>query len=274
MTKQSTEEAPEAAKEEPVVTQNLNSRIESLKQDQTPSAGPSSMAQSVPVGNQDKVGAGINALKDRLSSSKVISGLTASQPVSSQAVAKMAAPSEEDSRWDGIERSARKRPLKINDLDFTDLGDLDDVDVLRAPVVNMNGGGIPPPPMMGVPPPPPMMGVPPPPPMMGVPPPPPMMGVPPPPPMMGAPPPPPPQMAGTKQSGLKKTDDGRSKKTVRLHWKEVQDKVHIPNPTPDIKNKGTIWQKLKPIAIDAGKFEHLFETKVVDIKAKVGVSVY
>lgn len=262
-------------KEEPVVTQNLSSRIDKLSQPEqeettiTPSPGrlDNTRLSNTAVHGQNgdmalsaspqPGGGGISALKDRLAhtGSKLAGGMGA--PVS-QAPASTPAPpmSELDSRWEGIERSARRRALRINDLDFTDLRDLDDVDVLKAPIVQMMGGIPPPPPGMGGPPPPP-----------GGPPPPPMMGGPPPPPGFAPPPPP-----GQNGKGLKKTDDSnRGKKTLRLHWREVQEKIVVPNPTPDIKNKGTIWAKIKPTAIDVAKFEHLFETRVVDTKAKVSM---
>ena len=268
---------PTVTKEEPVVTQNLKSRIDDLsrteQEEKAPGHKPNRLedvkpsSQIAAPGYNGDIGSSVSpqasggniaALRDRLAHNK-LSGVTSGPPVSGPATTAPAQPtmSELDSRWEGIERSARRRALRINDLDFTDLRDIDDVDVLQAPVV---AGIPPPPPGMGAPPPP--MGGPPPPPMGGPPPPP--MGIPPPP---GFAPPPPPGGIG---KGLKKTDDsGRGKKTLRLHWKEVQDKVLVPNPTPDIKNKGTIWQKIKPTAIDAAKFEHLFETKVVDMKAKV-----
>lgn len=266
---------PPVPKEEPVVTQNLKSRIDDLshteQKETTPKHIPNRLedvrpsSQITPNGDvsssispQAGQGGNIASLRDRLNTNKLSGGSSGpSAPGPAQAQPAQQTMSELDSRWEGIERSARRRALRINDLDFTDLRDVDDVDVLKAPMVQMMGG-VPPPPGM-VPPPPPMGGPPPPPPPM-------MGGIPPPPPGFAPPPPPP----GTMGRGLKKTDDSnRSKKTLRLHWKEVQDKVVVPNPTPDIKNKGTIWQKIKSTPIDAAKFEHLFETRVVDTKAKV-----
>lgn len=280
MTKQSTDELTEPqtpSKEPPVVTQNLSSRIEGLSQkDQeqkatvTPGRISASSVEITPSPSAKKpddpaTSGNINALKDRLSSNQMIGGLSAvgqKSPSATSSQQQAAAPTEADSRWEEIEKAARRRRLVINDLDFTDLRDLDDVDVLKAPAPKFTGA-IPPPPMMGgAPPPPPPIGGPPPPPPMG--------GAPPPPPMGG--PPPPPAMSNGK--GLKKTDDNKSKKTVRLHWREVQEKVVVPNPTPDVDRAGTIWQKIKPAPIDANKFEHLFETRVADIKAKVCTMSY
>lgn len=290
MTKQSNDELLDSItthdkKEQPAVAENLPSRINKLHvttqpEEKTPDvpgkldtvskfgATPADVSTLPAVKqNGDVSGNNIAALRDRLATGgQVTGGMPLSQGPSRAAASTPQVQqqlSDLDSRWDGIERSARRRALRINDLDFTDLKDMDDIDVLQAPVLHFDGG-IPPPPPMGAPPLPP--GAPPAPP--GAPPPPPMMAAPPPPPPLGAAPVPPKQ-------GLKKTDNSsnRAKKTLRLHWKEVQEKIHVPNPTADIKNKGTIWQKIKPTAIDANKFEHLFETRAVDHKAKVSLSL-
>jgi len=297
MTKQSADEMqnlPQAiSKEQPLVTQNLSSRIDQLgsstqpAMEPAPTVPPSKLSASAippaatcsadlvssPVKQVNDIsGNSVSTLKDKITSSQAFNGArsSTSQP-SLPNVQSQISVSDIDSRWEAIERAARRRALRINDLDFTDLGDIDDVDVLRPPAVEFTGAV---PSAPGGPPPPPMMGGPPPPPMMGGPPPPPMMGGPPPPPMMGGPPPPSNLASAPPKQGLKKTDNSnsRNKKTLRLHWREVKENVMAPNPTPDIKNKGTIWQKMKFTAIDAAKFEHLFETKVVDHRAKVSDS--
>ena len=274
MTKQSADdlhaESKPAVKEQPQVTENLSTRIDKLNEPEQPEQRPSvvpgkldkaptslSTRESVtPVSthNGDFVPANsLSALKDKLALSQVGKPMGATHHATATGAAPVQSPPDLDNRWEGIERAARKRLLRINDLDFTDLKEFDDVDVLRDPPVQHNGNVPPPPPLAGGPPPPPLGG-------------PPL----PPPPNMPAPPPP----AGqAPKQGLKKTGSedtsNKARKTLRLHWREVKDKVVIPNPTPDIKNKGTIWQKIKPTPLDANKFEHLFETRVVDHKAKV-----
>jgi hypothetical protein len=127
--------------------------------------------------------------------------------------------SEADLQWEEIEKRV-KRPLSIQDIDFTDLTEADDIDYVKAQPSGMTpgmapplppfpgGGPLPPPPFPGLIPPPPPLGV-------GVlpPPPPPLGGIPPPPPFLplGGPPPPP---------GLSPTV--KQKKTVKLHWREAK----------------------------------------------------
>ena len=128
-----------------------------------------------------------------------------------------------------------KRTLVINNLDFTDLLEEDDKDVLEIRASHH--------PTIGPPPPPPIPGgiPPPPPPMMG--------GVPPPPPPLPGGPPPPPPSAPAPPSNAEK------KKFVRLFWKEVKN-----SPLINGINK-TIWGSIDPVDIDTKKLEHLFETK-------------
>ena len=162
---------------------------------------------------------------------------------------------EGDIEWEKIHKRLC-RPLRIKNMDFSDLKPDEDVDIFAAPPAP---AGVPPPPPGGMPPPPPPPpgGMPPPPPPgMPPPPPPPMMGggmpPPPPPPGMGIPPPPSP-------IPIKK-----NKKTLKLHWKPLQN--HIPHPV----TKGeTIWNKLAPIKIDTQKLEHLFESRTSELKQKV-----
>lgn len=124
---------------------------------------------------------------------------------------------ESDTIWDQLLASPRE--LRIGDINFTDLTEDDDKDILDA--VLMGGcGDLPPPP----PPPPCIPRFPPPPPMLGsCPPPPPLIGImrPPPPPCLSSsvpvPPPPEPPLFNKK------------KKTIRLFWSEVsQDASTIP----------------------------------------------
>ncbi|XP_044863769.1 FH1/FH2 domain-containing protein 3 isoform X6 [Mauremys mutica] len=154
---------------------------------------------------------------------------------------------ESDYIWDQL--MANPRELKIKDMDFTDLGDEDDVDVLD---IDMGPGDslIPPPP-----PPPSFLGLPPPPPL----------------PLFGCPPPPsgnllaPPPLFSTPQgSGSPQVSRGqpafmKKKKTIRLFWNEVRPfEWQCKN---NKRCKEFLWSKLEPIKVDTSKLEHLFESK-------------
>lgn len=277
MTKQSTDDLLEVkppSGEQPTVTENLSSRIDKLNDPAQPEpkslvvpgkldAGsglpPTQDSPATPVGaqNGEMVASNSNvaSLRDKLANSRVAKTMGTSQTSVATTSSTVVSPPDIDSRWDGIEKSARKRALRIKDIDFTDLKDIDDVNVLQALPVQQYDGVPPPPPAMGAPPLPPHM-----------------MGAIPPPPKMVAPLPPGAAPAPPKL-GLKKTDNSDSptkpKKTLRLYWKEAHAKIVTPNPTPDIKNQGSIWSTIKPAAIDIQKFGHLFETRVIDQKAKV-----
>ncbi|XP_070702223.1 FH1/FH2 domain-containing protein 3 [Pempheris klunzingeri] len=158
---------------------------------------------------------------------------------------------ESDTIWDQLLASPRE--LRIGDINFTDLTEDDDKDILDA--VLMGGcGDLPPPP----PPPPCIPRFPPPPPMLGsCPPPPPLIGImrPPPPPSCSAsipvPPPPEPPLFNKK------------KKTIRLFWSEVRP---TDGQYRDYKRSGdSLWSKLEPVKLDTAKLEHLFETKSKEI---------
>ncbi|XP_026156119.1 FH1/FH2 domain-containing protein 3 isoform X1 [Mastacembelus armatus] len=157
---------------------------------------------------------------------------------------------ESDTIWDQLLASPRE--LRIGDINFTDLTDDDDKDILDA--VLMGGcGDLPPPP----PPPPCVFRFPPPPPILGsCPPPPPLIGImrPPPPPCFSAipvPPPPEPPLFNKK------------KKTIRLFWSEV----HPTDPQyREYKHSGdSFWSKLESVKLDTAKLEHLFESKSKEI---------
>ncbi|XP_017290368.1 FH1/FH2 domain-containing protein 1 isoform X2 [Kryptolebias marmoratus] len=156
--------------------------------------------------------------------------------------------------------------LRIKDLDFSDLGDEEDIDVLDMATLNSSSSNsclssVPPPPLPpGVPPPPPLPpGIPPPPPPPpGIPSPPPCppRGVvpppPPPPPLVGAPPPPP-----GSSSVLQ-----RKKKTVKLFWKELKQ---ADGPQKCRFGKGTVWVSLDKVEVDTARLEHLFESKAKEL---------
>ncbi|KAM7383968.1 hypothetical protein PAMA_011358 [Pampus argenteus] len=158
---------------------------------------------------------------------------------------------ESDTIWDQLLASPRE--LRIGDINFTDLTEDDDKDILDA--VLMGGcSDLPPPP----PPPPFIPRLPPPPPMLGsCPPPPPLIGImrPPPPPSFSAPnpvaPPPEPPLFNKK------------KKTIRLFWSEVRP---TDSQYRDYKLRGdSFWSKLDSVKLDTAKLEHLFESKSKEI---------
>ncbi|XP_069757525.1 FH1/FH2 domain-containing protein 1 isoform X1 [Narcine bancroftii] len=164
--------------------------------------------------------------------------------------------------WDQLEISPRE--LKIKDLDFTDLRDEEDIDVLDAdcgmddkqmmasPACSM----IPPAPPL--PPPPPGCPVPPPPPPL-----PPTFGQVPSPPF----PPPPPPFSLTSPQGADSACT-KKRKTVKLFWKELKQPE---SPFRSYKfGRGTVWASLDKVTVDTTKLEHLFESKAKELPAKKG----
>uniref|UniRef100_A0A4W3J1S4 Formin homology 2 domain containing 1 n=1 Tax=Callorhinchus milii TaxID=7868 RepID=A0A4W3J1S4_CALMI len=157
---------------------------------------------------------------------------------------------ESEYMWDQLETSPRV--LKIKDLDFTDLREEEDVDVLdgdtfapnelmgQSPAPTSGGSRIPPPP-----PPPPLPGCP-------LPPPPP----PPPLPFKDPPVPPSPSSPTTKR------------KTVKLFWKELKQSE---GPFKSCKfGRGTVWASLDQVKVDTSKLEHLFESRAKELPTKKG----
>ena len=200
----------------------------------------------------------IGRAKEGLSSS----GKPPPAPVAAQLPPKPPEPkkSESDLQWEILEKQLRirSRALKINGIDFTDLTDVDDINILNDPYYGGGTMGPPPPSLGGLPPPPPPLG------MGGPPPPPPPPGCgPPPPPPIGGPPPP----GGT--TALQGKVIPKNKKTIRLHWKEVRHDFKLPSGRP----MDTIWSKLNRevgnVKVDMDKLEHLFETRQAEIKTKV-----
>ncbi|XP_070971083.1 FH1/FH2 domain-containing protein 3-like [Oncorhynchus clarkii lewisi] len=154
---------------------------------------------------------------------------------------------ESDTIWDQLLASPRE--LRIGDIDFTDLKEEDDQDILDAGLLGGSESLCPPPP----PPPnpylpscpPPLLGCPPPPPMPG------MRSMPPPPPFCSTAPAPPSEPVQ------------KSKKTIRLFWSEVR-----PSDYQYISSRSSgdsLWFKLEPVKIDTSKLEHLFQTKSKEI---------
>ncbi|XP_047455685.1 FH1/FH2 domain-containing protein 3 isoform X6 [Mugil cephalus] len=156
---------------------------------------------------------------------------------------------ESDHIWDQL--MAAPRELRIKEMDFTDLREEDDLDILDVDSGTGSCDLIPPLPPVPcnavLPPPPPLFGCPPPPPILGK-----MM--PPPPPFMAPIPPPSPQLSRGEAPLFQK-----KKKTIRLFWNEVrpvdwQCKSHK-------FCKESLWSKLEPIKLDTSKLEQLFESK-------------
>ncbi|XP_071256536.1 FH1/FH2 domain-containing protein 1 isoform X3 [Salvelinus alpinus] len=176
--------------------------------------------------------------------------------------------------WDQLQPSSKA--LKIKDLDFSDLMQEEDIDVLDVDVFDVGvgrpggGGGVPPPPppMPGLasapppPPPPPPPGAP----CMSLPPPPPPppgggLCAPPPPPPPGAPPPP---FSSSSSSSSQAPDPAfaKKRKTVKLFWKELKQS---DSPRKCKFGRGTVWASLDKVTVDTAKLEHLFESKAKEL---------
>lgn len=159
---------------------------------------------------------------------------------------------ESDYIWDQLMASPRE--LRIKDMDFTDLVDEDDLDILDMGSMMGSGELIPPPP-----PPPCISALPPPPPLFGCPPPPPIPGMPPPPPFIAPAPPMQPLLGSPQLSRGEPPLFQKKKKTIRLFWNEVRP---VDWQYRNHKHcQESLWSKLEPIKLDTSKLEHLFETK-------------
>ncbi|NWY90384.1 FHOD1 protein, partial [Loxia curvirostra] len=158
--------------------------------------------------------------------------------------------------WERLE--AIPVQLKIKDLDFTDLGEEEDFDILdTAPMTNgsflhpgveaMSAGTF-----MAPPPPPALPGCPPPPPPAPP-------GCPPPPPPPPAVPscPPPPGLPGP--STTDGPSEAKKKRTVKLFWKELKQLDGTVGPGRF--GQGTLWASLQNVEINTAKLEHLFESR-------------
>ncbi|KAJ7312055.1 hypothetical protein JRQ81_006389 [Phrynocephalus forsythii] len=147
-------------------------------------------------------------------------------------------------------------PLKIRDLDFSDLGEEEDFDALDAGAVETfppqlaKGAGLlmaPPPPLPGCPPPPPPLAIP-------------LPGCPPPP----APPPPPGCPPSALPSG-QAPSPAQKKKTVKLFWKELKNLQAPPAKRGPFGPAATLWASLEKVEVDTAKLEHLFESRAKDV---------
>ncbi|NXV91583.1 FHOD1 protein, partial [Calonectris borealis] len=166
--------------------------------------------------------------------------------------------------WERLEASPVQ--LKIKDLDFTDLGEEDDFDILdMGPMANgsflppgieaTNAGAL----MVPPPPPPPAVpGCPPPPP-----PPPAIPGCPPPPPPPPAVPGCPPPLGLPGPSATDGPSQAKKKRTVKLFWKELKQLDGTAGPGRF--GQATLWASLQNVEVNAAKLEHLFETRSKEV---------
>ncbi|XP_044099075.1 FH1/FH2 domain-containing protein 3 isoform X3 [Neovison vison] len=227
---------------------SLASRISNL---QANSLAPDDSVRRVDVGCLDNRGS-VKAFAEKFNSGDLGRGSVSPDAEPNDKVPEKASTqpkTESDYIWDQL--MANPRELRIQDMDFTDLGEEDDVDVLDVDLGPREAPGPPPPP------PPTFLGLPPPPP-------PPLLDSVPPPPVPGnllAPPPVfnAPQGLGWPQVPRGQPAFTKKKKTIRLFWNEVR-----PFEWPCKNNRRCrefLWSKLEPIKVDTSRLEHLFESK-------------
>ncbi|XP_035865037.1 FH1/FH2 domain-containing protein 3 isoform X8 [Phyllostomus discolor] len=227
---------------------SLASRISTL---QANSLAQDESVRRVDVSCLDNRGS-VKAFAEKFNSGDLGRGSTSSDTEPNDKVPEKASvqpKTESDYIWDQL--MANPRELRIQDMDFTDLGEEDDIDVLDVDLGHGEAPGPPPPP------PPTFLGLPPPPP-------PPLLDSVPPPPVPGnllAPPPVfnAPQGLGWPQVPRGQPAFTKKKKTIRLFWNEVR-----PFEWPCKNNRRCrefLWSKLEPIKVDTSRLEHLFESK-------------
>ncbi|XP_035754667.1 FH1/FH2 domain-containing protein 1 isoform X2 [Egretta garzetta] len=162
--------------------------------------------------------------------------------------------------WEHLQASPVQ--LKIKDLDFTDLGEEEDFDILDtgpmangsffSPSIKATSAGS----LMVPPPPPAAPGCPPPPPL--------------PPAVPGCPPPPPPAVPGCPPPpglpGLSVADgpsQAKKKRTVKLFWKELKQ---LDGTVGSGRfGQATLWASLQNVEVNAAKLEHLFESRSKEV---------
>lgn len=230
---------------EPVAS--LATRISTL---QANSQAPEESIKRVDIGCLDNRGS-VKAFAEKFNSGDLGRGSTSPDAESHDKVPDTTPAqlkTESDYIWDQL--MANPRELRIQDMDFTDLGEEDDIDVLDVDLGHREAPGPPPPP------PPTFLGLPP----------------PPPPPLLDTVPPPPvpgnllassmfstPQGLGWSQVPRGQPAFTKKKKTIRLFWNEVR-----PFEWPSKNNhrcREFLWSKLEPIKVDTSRLEHLFESK-------------
>ncbi|NXF09505.1 FHOD3 protein, partial [Smithornis capensis] len=244
-------EAKEEKKETEESEESLTSLANRISILQATKQAKDESVKKMEIGNLDNQGS-VKAFAEKFNSGERARGTAVPEDeISEQVPEKTPAQPKKESDYIWDQLMANPRELKIKDMDFTDLGEEDDVDVLD---MDMGPGDslVPPPP-----PPPSFLGLPPPPP-------PPLFGCPPPPPPSAnllAPPPPfsTPQGLGSPQLSRGQPAFIKKKKTIRLFWNEVR-----PFEWQCKNNKRCrefLWSKLEPIKVDTSKLEHLFESK-------------
>ncbi|XP_036889040.1 FH1/FH2 domain-containing protein 3 isoform X5 [Sturnira hondurensis] len=227
---------------------SLASRISTL---QANSLAQDESVRKVDVSCLDNRGS-VKAFAEKFNSGDLGRGSTSSDTEPNDKVPEKASAqlkTESDYIWDQL--MANPRELRIQDMDFTDLGEEDDIDVLDADLGHGEAPGPPPPP------PPTFLGLPPPPP-------PPLLDSVPPPPVPGNLLAPPPVFSAPQGLGWPQVPRGqpaftKKKKTIRLFWNEVR-----PFEWPCKNNRRCrefLWSKLEPIKVDTSRLEHLFESK-------------
>nr|XP_033786500.1 FH1/FH2 domain-containing protein 3 isoform X2 [Geotrypetes seraphini] len=239
--KKETEEAEESIA-------SLASRISTL---QASKQSSDDNVKRMDIGHLDNQGS-VKAFAEKFNSGELCKGTVMSESESCDKVpdkSAMQPKTESDYIWDQLMASPRE--LKIKDMDFTDLREDDDIDVLDIDMGPRESPAPPPPPPLS------FMGLPPPPP-------PPLLGCPPPPPVPCSLFPPPPLFSSPQGMGSFQISRGdpafaKKKKTIRLFWNEVR-----PFEWQCRSNKSCkefLWAKLEPIKVDTSKLEHLFESK-------------
>ncbi|XP_065519909.1 FH1/FH2 domain-containing protein 1 [Lathamus discolor] len=164
--------------------------------------------------------------------------------------------------WERLETSPAQ--LKIKDLDFTDLGEEEDFDILDTGLIT-NGSLLPPAieatkaGALMVPPPPPAVPICPPPP----PPPPAVPGCPPPPPPPPAVPGCPPLPGLPVPSVMDGPSEAKKKRTVKLFWKELKQLDGTVGTGRF--GQATLWASLQNVEVNTAKLEHLFESRSKEV---------
>nr|XP_054309866.1 FH1/FH2 domain-containing protein 1 isoform X2 [Pongo pygmaeus] len=148
------------------------------------------------------------------------------------------------------ELPTRAPKLSIGDLDFSDLGEDEDQDMLNVESVEA-GKEVPAP----SPPLPLLSGVPPPPPL------------PPPPPIKGPfpPPPPLPLAAPLPHSVPDSLALPTKRKTVKLFWRELKLAGGHGVSASRFGPCATLWASLEPVSVDTARLEHLFESRAKEV---------
>lgn len=158
--------------------------------------------------------------------------------------------SENDLHWEELKKGCLDREFHLCDLDFSDLRQDSDDDML-CPAVNTANGPPPPPPGLF-----PSFNAPPP-----------LPACFPPFPKTNVPAPP----KHTLSSDLSNDSDSstikKNKKTVKLFWKEIQENPAPPPVRPKVG--GFIWDDLPDVKLDTAMLEHLFESRTNDLIIKV-----